>query len=388
MDVVGHSQSSRTMRIDLIPDIPAGPRRNQREQVRIGASEQVHGRASMPTETEAEVSHFQRLLQRLYDAAVIADLEGRIQDVNVRAEEFFLRQKSEFTDLTVFDLISGADEALIETLCKNLENERYTLIQAYCLRSDGSTFPAEIAVSKLELQETHLCFFVRDVTVRRQAEEMLITEHNAIQNSGNGIAIADLAGELEYVNPMAERMWASEPDAMLGLPFAQLLENRDAADAIVKKLLEGERHAWSGEATARRFDGSTFDVQVAGSCNRNPDGEMLGCVFSFVDISDRKRAQEAERQSEQRRVMLESLGAACHHVGQPATMIMGNLEMLSEHLQDSDPQVRELVQRSLKSMEELSQVLRKLTDVTEYETMEYLGDRDREGGAGSRIIKI
>ena len=87
-------------------------------------------------------------------------------------------------------MISGADQSLIDTLCENLENERFTLIQAYCVRKDGSFFPSEIAVNKLHLESKHLCFFLRDITVRRQAEEMLRTEHNAIQNSGSLLKIA------------------------------------------------------------------------------------------------------------------------------------------------------------------------------------------------------
>ena len=57
-----------------------------------------------------------------------------------------------------------------------------------------------------------------------------------------------------------------------------------------------------------------FDVQVSATCNTNSEGQQVGIVLSFQDISDRIRADDAEREAEKRQVMLESFGAACHHL--------------------------------------------------------------------------
>lgn len=376
-------QLSRTMRIDLIPDVPSRPAGNQH----IVVERRKAAESKRPArEDELEESHFQRLLQRLYDAAIIADLAGRIVDVNVRAEEFLRHSKSELLSMTIFDVIAGTDESVVETVCENLENERHTLIQAYCLRKDGSWFPAEIAVSKLDLGSVLLCYFVRDITVRRQAEEMLMTEHNAIQHSGSGIAVVDRDGRLEYANPTMEKMFR-EPAGLIGKDMRSLVQDQEAMGLVIEGLLQGEEDARTESMRARRADGSEFDVQVSGARNRNAEGETVGCVFSIVDISDRKRADEAERELERRRVMLESLGAACHHLGQPATMLLGNLELLKDRLDAADPESRKLVQGSLDAMENLSAVLRKLTAVNEYRTTQYLQSSSQDS-PGSRILEI
>jgi len=388
--MAGNEHLSRTMRIDLIPDVPASPDAEKHARVRFSK------RAGSPVlrlpkvEGRREESHFQRLLQQLYDAALISDLSGRIIDVNVRAEEFFRCEKAELRDMMVADVISGADEQVIKTVSDNLENERHTLIQAYCTRQDGTYFPAEIAVSKLDLGTVLLCFFVRDITIRRQAEEMLITEHNALQNSGSGIAVVDLAGRVEYANPAMERMWQCPTrEGLLGLFLQDLMADHDAATGMIRELLEGETMSSVADMRARRLDGSDFSVQVSGTRNRNAEGETVGCVFSLVDTGDRKRAEEAERELERRRVMLESLGAACHHLGQPATMLLGNLELLRERLTgQQDAETRKLVEGSLDAMERLTEVLRRLTSVNEYRTTEYLQAGEGSGGAGDRILEI
>jgi PAS domain-containing protein len=156
---------------------------------------------------------------------------------------------------------------------------------------------------------------------------------------------------------------------------------------MVAELLNA-RSTWTGELVARRKNGGEFFVQVSATRNRNADGELVGIVFSFVDSSDRKRAEEAMREAERNRVVLESLGAACHHLGQPATILQANLELLNGMLAGADGSVQDLIKSSMENMERLGEILHKLHAVNQYQTSEYLG----MGGPGQadvcRIIKI
>jgi len=378
---------SRTMRIDLIPDAPSEPVAEEKSRVVI-ATPASKKRRALESDAAPADSRYQELLQSVYDAALISDLKGKIVDANVRAAEFFLCDREELCEMTVFDMISGADETLIQTLLDNLQDERYTLIQAYCIRQDGSMFPAEIAVNKLRLGEMHLSFFVRDTTVRRQKEDMLRTEHNAIQNSGNAIAVADIEAKLEYVNPALAAMWGyGEPEELLGLDARDLLKDRDAAEKMVEVVMRNHE-TWMEEMQARKKEDGEFDVQVSAACNRNSDGEPVGIVFSFVDISDRKRADQAARETERQRVMLESLGAACHHLGQPATVLMANLGILQKKTGDSDAESVELIDGSIEAAKSLGKILHKLNEVTEYKTMPYLRGPEGSGIEENRILEI
>jgi PAS domain S-box-containing protein len=381
---VKNEKLSRTMRIDLIPSAPSEPVTGTTKRVVVTTTKRRAG-GGKPAQP-IEDTPYQRLLQGVYDAALITDKEGRIVDVNARAVEFLQYERDELMAEMIFDVISGADASLIGTLWQNLEDERFTLIQAYCQRKDGSLFPAEIAVNKLHLTHMRLCFFIRDITWRRQAEEMLRIEHSAIQNSRNGIAVADLNAQLEYANPAAAQMWACErPEAMIGMSLRDLVEDPGVADRMVDTLVRtGE--SWTGEARARRRDGSTFDVELAAACNRNTDGELDGIVLSFVDMSDRKRAVEAERESERRRVVLESLGAACHHLGQPATVLMGNLSMIRKSTTGCEADLQGLVDSSIDATRELGRILHKLNAVNEYKTTQYLSEDD--AGEEHRILDI
>lgn len=376
------------MRIDLIPDVPSEPVAEKKKRIVIAPPTRKHTRVKTRVLEKGKDSRYQELLQNVYDAALVTDLNGRIIDVNVRAIEFLLYNRNEFCNLTIFDVISDAPDSLIQTLWENLENERFTLIQAYCVRKDGTFFPSEISVNKLRLGKMCLCFFLRDITIRRQQEEMLRTEHTAIQNSGDGIAVTNLDAKLEYVNPAVMNMWGFDDlEELIGKDVRDLLSDREAAEEMVETVMSNHE-TWTAEMKGRRNDTSELDLQVSAACNRNSDGESVGIVFSFVDISDRKRVEEAMKEAERQRVMLESLGAACHHLGQPATVLLANLSIIRKKLDVSDAMVNELVQTSIEAAEALRDVLHKLSSVNKYKTTEYL---KRPGGADSpenRILEI
>jgi len=330
---------------------------------------------------------YDQLLQSIYDGVLITTMSGNILDANVRAMDFLSFSKEDLRSKNVIDVIAGADTSLLASLRENLQNQRFALLQAYCIRKDRTFFNAEIAVNILRFSEMQMCFFIRDITLRKQAEERLRTEHNAIQNSGNGIAIVDKDGMLEYVNPAIVKLWGyAQPEEIEGRDVWHLLEDENEGVRIFRHLLEtGED--WSGELVASRHrDGTSFDVQVSASCSHDSDGELVGAVFSFMDISDRKRAREAVRQSEQHKVMLASLGAACHHLGQPATVLLTNLEMLQRKIQDSG--ATELVEASVNAAELIAEILHKLNMVDEYRTCQYLDDRNDPDSPTNRILEI
>lgn len=163
------SSSDRTMRIDIDPetvDNSAGRSASPRTQ--------RSGGRTWRTSHVQRCTPFYKLLESIYDAVIITTRQGKIQECNERASEFFLLAPSAMYGLDVITLISGATESLLDTINKNLVSKKYTLVEARCKRSDGTSFAAEIAVNKVDLDaQGQLCFFVRDVTVRHQAQSAL-----------------------------------------------------------------------------------------------------------------------------------------------------------------------------------------------------------------------
>jgi DNA-binding NtrC family response regulator len=79
----------------------------------------------------------------------------------------------------------------------------------------------------------------------------------------------------------------------------------------------------------------------------------------------RRQLVEAERQ----RVMVESLGAACHHLGQPATVIATCLHMIRKG--ESDPARLRMLDECVAASDAVCDILRRLLDITAYRTEPY-----------------
>ena len=286
---------SATMRIDLLAE--AAEEHERKESVRIRPATRRRKRITVarktPPRTKIGGADFQELLQSVYDGALVTELGGHIIDANARVVKFLGRSRDELCRHNVIDVISGSDESLLETIKQSLESDRFILIQAFCARQDGSLFPAEISINMLNLStQVYLCFFVRDITHRRNVEERLKTGYNAIQNAGNGIAVADLDANLKYVNPSLIDLWGFErPGELLGRDLRVFMCHEMQVDEIVKAVVD--LRTWTGEVEGIRRDGSTLFMEVAAAPNVNSENEIVGLVLSFLDITQRKH-DEAE----------------------------------------------------------------------------------------------
>ncbi len=92
-------------------------------------------------------------------------------------------------------------------------------------------------------------------------------------------------------------------------------------------------------------------------------------------------------EAERHRVMVESLGAACHHIGQPATVLRMYVSLLRDEAKDAE--MRDKLDACVASVESISGILDKLRRVSEYRTVPYknYGQTVREQ-PGDRIVDI
>jgi PAS domain S-box-containing protein len=382
---------SKTMRIDIPPDLKEDLRRGKRH-IRPASQTSEIEESTLPSNEGLHIgdADFQELLQSVYDAAVISNLDGSIVDANARACEFLRLSQSELRSRNLTTIISGADASTLQTLQASVEKDRFVLIQAYCARKDGDIFPAEIAVNSLHVRGKLLfCCFIRDVTLRRHAEETLRTVHNAIQNASTGIAISNRRGQLKYVNKAALALWGvNSSEDLLGQDLRSLITDAQQVETMIAAVHSGQD--WSGEVVLPRKDGTSLLSQVSAAANRDTDNELIGMVFSFLDISDRKRAEEAEKHSERQRIMVESIGTACHHLGQPATVILTSLELLLRQPKGGGGPMstEELLSTSMEAAESLRTMLHRLNDIAEYRTEAYITVGSDLGSSASRIVTI
>jgi two-component system cell cycle sensor histidine kinase/response regulator CckA len=138
---------------------------------------------------------------------------------------------------------------------------------------------------------------------RRRVERALLLKESIIDSSSSAIASCDLEGNMTYGNPSFLETWGfDDPAEFLGEPFWELWLLEDSRDEIMQVLRSGA--TWSGEAKAKRKDGALIDVQVSAALVRDHLGNPLALTSTSVDITEKKRAEEALRNEISRRRIL------------------------------------------------------------------------------------
>ncbi len=163
-------------------DIPASgqPGRQTRGVPRTQGADGARPRMTFG-EIAVRNSDLSELFQNVYDSAFITELNGKIVDANVRATQSFYYSRDQFRQGTITDIVEGMTDEVLATIGENLQNDRFTLIQAECARQDGTLIPAEISTCKVTLSEkAYLCFFIRDISSRKEAEEALQAAHDSL----------------------------------------------------------------------------------------------------------------------------------------------------------------------------------------------------------------
>jgi two-component system cell cycle sensor histidine kinase/response regulator CckA len=148
---------------------------------------------------------------------------------------------------------------------------------------------------------------------RRQAEEWLKNSEERFraltEKTSDLTAILDVKAMLQYVSPSIERLLGYAAEEWLGKPVFEFIHPGDT-QAAMNLLDPGIRHQGTGmpvELRIRHKNGS-WRVMEARDTNLLKNKAVAGIVINARDITERKLAEEALRESEERlRTVIENL---------------------------------------------------------------------------------
>jgi PAS domain S-box-containing protein len=253
---------------------------------------------------EEALQLFRNLLDQSSDGIEIVDPATlRFLDCNESAHRSLGYSREAFLALSVWDIDPALDQERLARSYDEIEKSGAATFETLHRRKDGSVFPVEVNVKLVRLERDYRLAVVRDITERKRAEEAL-QESNAkleliLNTSPLPIQSADADGRITSWNKAAERLFGWTEEEVVGRVCPTVPpEDIEEYLGMIRRVMQGETYV--GLVRYRRKkDGGLLTCSISAAPQQNGRRELAGVTFIVEDITERKRAEEALRESQQ-----------------------------------------------------------------------------------------
>lgn len=322
------------------------------------------------------------------DGMAIVDLDATILYVNREGRTLMGNTAHHFRGDNFLDSVVERSRGDWTAMVGEVRHGRFKNEMDFAVRrGDGEERIFSVSAGGVGQETGLIVLSFRDVTeTREMGVELRTTKdflENLIDNSVDAIIAADMSGNLMLFNKGAEHIYGFSADDVIGkMHISQLYPPRVAME--VMRQLRDERWGGAGRLEAQRkfirdCDGDFVPVSMTASIIYE-EGEEVATVGVFTDLRDRLQmesdlstAQEELMRSEKARVAAELAGMAAHELNQPLTSVLGYAEMLQHRIPSNQTKIRRHVDTIFKQAERMAEIVRRIGQITKYETTSYTG---------------
>jgi PAS domain S-box-containing protein len=246
--------------------------------------------------------HLAALVDSSDDAIISKDLMGTINGWNRGAEKIFGYATWEVMGKPA-GMLFPADRPNEEAdiLSRIRRGERVEHFETIRVRKDGKRIDVSVTISPIRDGNDTIVGaskIARDITERKRTEEALREQARILDLAQ--VIVRDTKGVIVLWNQGAEKLYGYTRQEAVGRTSHDLLQTQFPAplDQIEAKLAHDG--SWEGELVHRKRDGSTVVVASVWVLHCDAEGQPLRVLESNTDVSGRKQAEQALRESEER----------------------------------------------------------------------------------------
>jgi len=274
--------------------------------VNLDVTERKHAEARLLESEE----RFRLIVEGVQDYAIFTlDPNGKVVSWNAGAERIKGYRADEIVgqNFARFYLQTDIDQGKPEEALRIAAASGRSETEHWRVRKNGTKFWANVIITAARNSSGALLGFSeisRDISERKETEARY---RGLLEAAPDAMVVVNEMGKIVLLNVQAEKQFGYHRDELLGQKVTSIIPDgfaermiadgtRTAAEALVQQIGMGI------ELIGRRKDGSNFPIEIMLSPLRSADGILI--TAAIRNITDRKRAEEAFRVSEERLSML------------------------------------------------------------------------------------
>ncbi len=265
----------------------------------------LHRSVRKARESARAVQVWRQVFDHARWGVVIANpAEGTLEAVNPAYAEMHGYTVEEMAGMPLIDAIAPEARKDWDHNLRVTHEKGHNIYESLHVRKDGARFPVlmDIAVIKDEAGRVlYRAANVQDITERKLGEEAQSRLAAIIESSEDAILSKTLDGIVTSWNASAEKMYGYTAADAIGchISFVVPPDRAEELQGIMAKLRRGEaiEHL---ETERVRKDGLRIDVSISVSPIKNASGAVIGASTIARNITERKLAEAALKQSEER----------------------------------------------------------------------------------------
>lgn len=287
-------------------------------------------------EMKAKEERYESLFHASVDSILIIDFEGRVRDASESAVNMFGVQRGRLLLMEFMSLVEDHSRERVMNALKQVREAGRCHIEAQFLRSDGSTFPAEVVGSSVEIGgEKRIYAIARDITQQRKGQAAVRERERkfrtVFEQSLDGIVLHDMGGQILDVNETLCKLlgWTRAELTAKHLSELHPESARQTCRLAMAEVAERGRHRF--ECEFARKDGSAFVAEVwANSFELGGERVVQGIVRDVTEQRQkeseiREAMEAAELANESKSLFLTTMS---HEIRTPLNGILGFADLL------------------------------------------------------------